>query len=117
MITEAKAERTCWDESDDSSYEENVTLVKVPKISKGHLMIDTRRQTKKINNIRIHHLEKPKDRNMDNKIGKELHKVCTFTHGRICWIASSGLNIRQNLVTLPAAAMRTSASLSRSKRT
>lgn len=24
MITEAKAERTCWDESDDSSYEKSV---------------------------------------------------------------------------------------------
>lgn len=35
----------------------------------------------------------------------------------MCWIASSGLKIRQNLVTFPAAAIRTSASLSRSSRT
>lgn len=53
----------------------------------------------------------------DSKIEKELHKVSTFTQGRICWIASSGLKIRQNFVTLPAAAIRTSASLSRSSRT
>lgn len=41
----------------------------------------------------------------------------TFTQGRICWIASSGLRIWQNFVTFPAAAMRTSASLSRRSRT
>ena len=41
------------------------------------------------------------------------YKIDTFTQGRICWIASWGLKIRQNLVTFPAAAMRTSASLSR----
>ena len=38
--------------------------------------------------------------------------VYTFTQRRMCWIARSGLRIRQNLVTLPAAAIRTSASLS-----
>jgi len=41
----------------------------------------------------------------------------TFTHGRICCCATWGLTIPQNLVTLPAAAIRTSASLSRSRRT
>nr|ABJ99601.1 NBS-LRR type resistance protein [Beta vulgaris] len=59
IITDAKADRTCWEESDDKS----------------------------------------------------------LTHGRICWIANSGLKIRQNFVTLPAAAIRTSASLSLSSRT
>lgn len=43
--------------------------------------------------------------------------MLTFTQGIIRWIASSGFKIRQNLVTLPAAAMRTSASLSQSSRT
>ena len=47
----------------------------------------------------------------------EMVWICTFTQGRICWIASSGLKMRQNLVTFPAAAIRTSASLSRSNRT
>lgn len=41
MITEAKAERTCWDESDDSSYEKECALVKVTKIIKDYLIINT----------------------------------------------------------------------------
>jgi len=41
----------------------------------------------------------------------------TLTHGRICWIEICGFNMRQNLVTFPAAAIRTSASLSRRRRT
>lgn len=40
-----------------------------------------------------------------------------FKHGTICCIATSGFNNWQNLVTVPAAAMRTSASLSRSSQT
>lgn len=84
MMTDAKADLTCCEESDDNSC-------------KGLL------NDKHINSVT--------SQNVD------LEQKVTFTQGRICWIASSGSRILQNFVTFPAAAIRTSASLSRSRRT
>lgn len=86
MMTDAKADLTCCEESDDNSCN-----------------VDYFGNDKHINSVT--------SQNVD------LEQKVTFTQGRICCIASSGSRILQNFVTFPAAAIRTSASLSRSRRT
>lgn len=100
IITEAKADRTCWEESDDNSCTVHYKVVIIYQTLKNKLNCNL-----------------PNGQTITLASKKFTVNMCTFTQGRICWIDSSGLKIRQNLVTLPADAIRTSASLSRSKRT
>jgi hypothetical protein len=108
MITDARAARTCCDESVDNSCKCSLHYYK-DIVHPHSLLADSHRRSEKGNSLNNKHHDRI-------HYDEQFERALTLTQGRMCCEATCGLTIAQNLVTLLAAAIRTSASLSRSSR-